>query len=151
MVIIQLTQKETSLLKDLCDSEKLCAEKYARASSQAHDPQLKNLFSALSQSENVHLESLCAVQNGDAPAPASGQSPSIPSEFKNAGRDCAGQDGYLLRDTLAAEKHASHLYDTCVFEFKDQKIRDLLNHIQKEEQNHGKALYDYMEANGMYQ
>jgi len=29
-------------------------------------------------------------------------------------------------------------------------MRDALNHIQKEEQEHGKMLYDYMSVNGMY-
>ena len=29
------------------------------------------------------------------------------------------------------------------------QARDVLNHIQKEEQQHGKQLYDYMAAHGM--
>ena len=49
-----------------------------------------------------------------------------------------------------AEKHASDLYDTCVFEFKDTGARDVLNYIQSAEQNHGKQLYDYMSTNAMY-
>ena len=32
----------------------------------------------------------------------------------------------------------------------DAGMRDALNHIQKEEQEHGKKLYDYMSQNGMY-
>ena len=28
-------------------------------------------------------------------------------------------------------------------------MRDALNHFQKEEQEHGKKLYDYMSQNGM--
>ena len=52
---------------------------------------------------------------------------------------------------LAGEKHVSGLYDTCVFEFRDGQARNALNHIQKEEQEHGKQLYDYMTVNGMYQ
>ena len=36
------------------------------------------------------------------------------------------------------------------FEFTENNIRDVLNHIQKEEQEHGKAIYDYMAQNGMY-
>ncbi len=53
-------------------------------------------------------------------------------------------------DVLATEKHASHLYDTCIFEFNDENARNALNHIQKEEQEHGKMIYDYMSVNGMY-
>jgi hypothetical protein len=60
-------------------------------------------------------------------------------------------DCFLCSDTLAGEKHVSRLYDTCVFEFSDARVRNVLNHIQKEEQEHGKWLYDYMSVNGMYQ
>ncbi len=44
---MQLTQKETSLLKDLKTQEKLCAEKYEKYSAEALDPQLKTCFRAL--------------------------------------------------------------------------------------------------------
>ena len=30
-------------------------------------------------------------------------------------------------DVLSGEKHASHLYDTCVFEFQNKQVRDVLN------------------------
>ena len=36
---MQLTQKETDLLKDLKSQEKLCVEKYTKYASQALDPQ----------------------------------------------------------------------------------------------------------------
>ena len=41
---MQLTQKETELLKDLKSQEKLCAEKYMQYSEAAKDPQLKTYF-----------------------------------------------------------------------------------------------------------
>ena len=47
------------------------------------------------------------------------------------------------------EKHVSTTYNTAIFEFRDAQARDALNHIQKEEQQHGKRIYDYMAANGM--
>ncbi|MFR6424490.1 MAG: spore coat protein [Oscillospiraceae bacterium] len=59
-------------------------------------------------------------------------------------------DCYLCTDVLAMEKHASHLYDTCVFEFRDADARSVLNDIQAQEQHHGKVIYDYMNANAMY-
>jgi len=37
-----------------------------------------------------------------------------------------------------------------VFEFSDTAVRDALNHIQKEEQEHGDKIYKYMAQNGMY-
>ncbi|MFQ7010601.1 MAG: spore coat protein [Oscillospiraceae bacterium] len=56
----------------------------------------------------------------------------------------------MCTDVLAMEKHASHLYDTCVFEFDDANARSVLNDIQKQEQHHGKVIYDYMNTNAMY-
>ena len=53
---MQLTQKESGLLKDLKGQEKLCAEKYTQYSSRAADPQLKNLFTQIAQIEQQHLK-----------------------------------------------------------------------------------------------
>ena len=55
----------------------------------------------------------------------------------------------MLKDALDTEKHVSSVYDTCIFEFTDAGARSALNHIQKEEQEHGQMLYDYMAAHGM--
>ena len=60
------------------------------------------------------------------------------------------QDCYLCTDLLTTEKHASGLYDTCVFEFGQTELRKALNHIQTEEQEHGDMIYKYMKANSMY-
>ena len=49
---MQLTQKETELLKDLKGQEKLCADKYTQYSESAIDPQLKNLFSQIAGVES---------------------------------------------------------------------------------------------------
>ena len=67
----------------------------------------------------------------------------LPSQTESVFKD--------YRLVLAGEKHVSALYDTCVFEFKDGAARNVLSHIQQEEQQHGKMLFDYMQANGMYQ
>ena len=59
-------------------------------------------------------------------------------------------DSYLCSDVLATEQHTSNLYNTCIFEFTTDAQRNALNHIQKEEQEHGKMIYDYMKTNSMY-
>ena len=53
-------------------------------------------------------------------------------------------------DLLTTEKHASNLYNTCVFEFGQTELRQVLNHIQTEEQEHGDMIYKYMKVNNMY-
>lgn len=150
---MQLTQKETTLLQDMKGQEKICVEKYTKYSSQALDPQLKELFTQLANAEQGHLNTLCQIEQGTVPSMNSG-SQSVKSNFTatyGMGDTPDKQaDCYLCSDLLADEKHVSGLYNTCIFEFKDKNIRSTLNHIQKEEQEHGKAIYDYMSANNMY-
>ena len=147
-----LTPKETSLLKDLTDTEQLCVQKYTDYASRAHDPQLKNLFSEIAAIERGHLQILQDMQSGKNPsAPSGSVTPPTFSAVYTAGESAEKKDdAYFCADLLATEKHASHLYDTCVFEFTTAEARDTLNGIQKSEQGHGKMLYDYMAQNAMY-
>lgn len=150
---MQLTQKETSLLKDLKGQEKLCVEKYKKHSECASDPQLKNLFTQIAQVEQQHLDTLNSIESGNAQQNEGSGSQNQPTFSQTYGADETQEkqnDCYLCTDVLSTEKHASHLYDTCVFEFSDENLRNTLNHIQKEEQGHGKMIYDYMSKNGMY-
>ena len=152
---MQLSQKETSLLKDMKDTEKLCIDKYTMAAQYAKDPQLRQLFISISQTEQGHYDTLTKIENGQCPPQSSGnsssqQSPTFSENYGPADNEDKKSDAFLTSDLLASEKHASHLYDTCVFEFKDENIRNTINHIQKEEQQHGKQLYDYMQINSMY-
>lgn len=146
-----LTQKETELLTDLQTQEQVCIDKYNRYASQACDPGLRSLFTDLAQTEQTHLNTVNQMLSGTVPQLGSGHSQSAAMPQPSAcNAQQKQQDAYLCRDSLATEKHVSSVYDTCVFEFRDQSARDMLNHIQKEEQSHGKRIYDYMNANGMY-
>ncbi len=149
---MQLTQKEKDLLKDLKDQEQLCIDKYTKHSSCAVDPQLKNLFSELAGVERGHLDTLTKIEQGQTVSMQAGdmQQKTFTAAYNAQETPDKQNDCYLCTDLLTTEKHASHLYDTCVFEFADQNARDALNHIQKEEQEHGKYIYDYMSANSMY-
>ncbi len=150
---MQLTQKETELLKDLKSEEKLCAEKYSKHSECARDPQLKNLFSQIASVEQKHYDTLVQIENGSTPSAGGGgnsQMPTFTETYGVAENEDKAHDCYLCSDLLTMEKHASHLYDTCIFEFKEEALRNVLNSIQKEEQNHGKMIYDYMSKNNMY-
>ncbi len=144
------TQKELGLLKDLKDQEQLCANKYSRHAAHACDPQLIRLFSNLAQAEARHLQTISQMELGTVPTLAGGssQSPTFTAAYTGDSRE-KQTDSFLCADVLAGEKHTSSLYDTCIFEFRDEQARQVLNHIQKEEQEHGKQLYDYMAKNGM--
>ena len=147
-----LTQKEMSLLKDLKDQEQLCIDKYTKHSGIACDPQLKNLFTQLAQHESAHLNGLCQLETGTVPTSQGESNQAMPtfSAFHTSETPDKKEDCYLCTDVLSGEKEVSKLYDTCIFEFTDENARNYLNSIQKQEQNHGKMIYDYMTANGMY-
>lgn len=151
---MQLTQKETDLLKDLKGQEKLCVDKYNKHAAAAVDGQLKGLFAQIARTEQQHLDTLTQIENGTVPQLATGnqqqQQPAFTATYNAVQTPDKQNDSYLCTDVLAMEKHASHLYDTSIFEFQDENTRAVLNHIQKEEQNHGKQIYDYMRTNGMY-
>nr|WP_312576095.1 spore coat protein [Sedimentibacter sp.] len=59
-------------------------------------------------------------------------------------------DKDMCSDLLMTEKYVSNAYDTAIFEFSNPQVRNVLNHIQKEEQQHGESIFKYMESNGMY-
>ena len=149
---MDFTEKERTMLGELKSHERLCIEKYKRHSECAADSQLKSLFQGLSEEENKHLQSLEQISMGTVPPINSAEKPlpSFSAKYKAALSPEKTADMYLCTDVLSGEKQVSHLYDTATFEFRDQNVRKFLNHIQKEEQTHGKMIYDYMAANGMY-
>ncbi len=151
-----LSQKESMLLQELISQEQLCIDKYKKHAAEASDAQLKNLFTEIGNIESQHLNTLNQIAGGTVPQMNSGSQNSGNSQKPTATYTAQSKDPnmqkdkFLCTDVLNTEKHVSSVYDTCIFEFKDQGVRDALNHIQKEEQQHGEKIYAYMSANGMY-
>lgn len=81
-----------------------------------------------------------------------GQSPTSQLKTANLKSNSANQNDFdLVHDLLSTEKYVSSTYNTAVFEFNNTTIREQLNHIQKEEQEHGEILYNYLKQNGGYE
>ncbi len=142
------TQKETNLLKDLKDQEEICIQKYGKYANSACDGELKNLFVSIRNTEQQHLNTINGLLGG-----LPNTNPLLNSNDTCIDGNCDGgpqNDKYLCQDALSGEKHVSSLYDTCIFEFSDINVRNTLNHIQKEEQQHGEKIYSYMSQHGMY-
>jgi len=159
---LQLSQKEKQLLQDQQSHEKVCIQKYQSNAQQASDPQLKQLFQSYAQQEQQHLNTLTSILNGQVPSMSQGQQSqqaqqsqltqqSSTQATSAASSSSANQaDAMLCSDMLMTEKFVSSAYDSAIFESADSSVRQALNHIQKEEQEHGEGIYNYMSSNGMY-
>lgn len=162
---ITLTKKETSLLKDQQNHEKVCIQKYQTYASQATDPELKQLLNTYAGQEQQHLNTINQMLNGEVPTLSSSSSQSnqqsgVQSSVTSSATSSPStsyrvatnnqNDSDFCNDMLMTEKFVSGAYDTAIFECVDTNIRQALNHIQKEEQGHGEGLFQYMQANGMY-
>lgn len=155
--MISFNQKETSFLQDLKKEEELCVKKYNGYASQAQDPQLKQLLTQLAQKEQQHLNSINQLISGQLPSMGGQQQQSGQSQQQGqqafppiSGGAPNPSDAVLCEDQLSTEKYVSSTYDTAIFEFRDANVRQILNHIQKEEQEHGQQLFNYMASHGMY-
>lgn len=156
--MLNLTAKEKFLLEDEKSHEELCIHKYKEYTQKASDPELKNLFNEILQHEQQHLNSINQILSGTVPNVNQGQSqgnqnsgamPNVNSQSSQMG-SYNQQDKMLCQDTLSTEKYISSTYNTTIFEFADKNVRQVLNHIQKEEQEHGEKIYNYMNQHNMY-
>jgi len=157
---MKLTQKERLLLEDQKSHEEMCIKKYTEASNKAQDPQLKQMFQQHAQHEQQHLNTINTILSGQVPAMQSGQQSGgqqgqggqgmkqIQNQASSGNNN--QQDKDLCHDLLMTEKYVSGAYDITIFECTDTNVRQALNHIQKEEQQHGEDIFNYMQANGMY-
>lgn len=159
---ISLNTKERMLLEDAKSHEETCIKKYSNYAKLASDRQLKDLFNNNGKIEQEHLNTINELlsghvtpinnqQNTNSSNKQQQQQPqSNNSQPQNNTSTFQASDKELCTDLLMTEKYVSSTYNTAIFEFRDTNVRDVLNHIQKEEQKHGEAIFKYMESKGMY-
>ncbi|MHB1391681.1 MAG: spore coat protein [Clostridia bacterium] len=154
-----LTQKEKTLLQDQKTHEQVCIKKYNDYANLAQDPQLKQIFSSNAQQEQQHMDTINQIMSGQVPS--MNQSQQQQGQTGTQGQSTQGMqsmstgsasknDADLCNDILMTEKYVSGAYDNAIYEFRDTNIRQTLNHIQKEEQQHGESVFKYMESKGLY-
>lgn len=149
-----LTEKETSILKDLQTQEKVCMEHYNLCANTARDGGLKDLFSQIARDEQEHYQSLGKVLNGEVPSapPAASKADSyhpVAAYDSTSSQGDKQHDALLCSDSIGNEKMVSADYNSSLFQFGSGEIRKLLNHIQTEEQEHAEMIYKYKQQNGM--
>ena len=157
--MLNLNDKERMLLQDEKAGEELCIEKYKKYSEEASDPELKKLFKELMSKEEEHLKTLNQMLTGTVPT-LNTQQKQQNQQNSNTNVSSANvdnknqinfkQDKIICQDSLAGEKYVSSTYNSTIFEMRDTNARQVLNHIQKEEQEHGEKIYNYMQSHNMY-
>lgn len=163
---VTLSTKEQLLLQDQKSHEEQCILKYDNYANLAVDSELKSIFKNNAQKEREHLQTINQLLNGQVPSMAGQSNSSLQQQSQQQGTnlsmsqeesiDQSGKSGFNISDKdmcidmLNTEKYVSGTYDTTIFECKSAKVRDVLNHIQKEEQKHGEAIFSYMQSKGMY-
>ena len=160
-----LSQKERLLLEDQKSHEEVCIKKYTEYAQKAQCPQLKQLLQTYAKEEQQHLNTINQLLAGQIPSmnqQGSQQGQQSQQGSQQSQQNMQGQqnqssnqgynqqDAMLCSDLLMTEKYVSGTYDTAIFEFRNPQIRQVLNHIQKEEQQHGEGIFNYMQSKGMY-
>ncbi|RKD21622.1 Rubrerythrin [Caminicella sporogenes DSM 14501] len=154
---MQISQKERMLLEEQRNQEEICVKKYQNYANQAQDPQLKQLFNKIATEEQHHYDIINQILNGQQPNLSHAQInqqvmfQQAQVQQMNSENVMSNQkDKVLCNDLLSTEKYVSGTYDTVIFECVNPTIRQALQHIQQDEQQHGKELFDYMNSHGMY-
>ena len=171
----KLTQKEQQLLSDQLNHEKVCIEKYNNYAQQVEDPQLRQMFGQYASEEQNHYDTVSQLLSGQQVSMSTSASPGGQQgqsqrqrqgqrqSWEGAGLHEVGllgdmggagmtnqEDATILGDMLMTEKFVSGAYDTAIFESANSDVRQALQHIQKEEQQHGEGIFNYMSQHGMY-
>lgn len=153
---LKLTQKEKLLLEDQKKHEEVCIQKYTNYAGEAQNTELKQLFLTHASHEQQHLDTINQLLSGQIPNVSQQNSSQQQQQQQQQQQFMQGtgtgnqQDSYLCNDLLDTEKYVSGTYDTAIFEFTNSQVRQVLNHIQKEEQKHGEDIFLYMKDHGMY-
>ncbi len=154
---IQLSQQERKVLEDHKKHEEVCIRKYEQYSQQAGDPQLRSMFSQFAEQERQHHDSLDQLLQGRQPTvggQSGAQHQSRPqagpaAQNRHDGRQQRDADALMCRDAMMMETFISDSYDGGIFSTTNPVVRQTLQHIQREEQQHGEGLLNYLQDHGL--
>lgn len=149
---MKLNQKETQLVTELKNQEELCVQKYDFYAKQAKDPELKSLFKKILKREQAHYDMLNNLLGGTVPQ-VKGKTQEAakyePKATHSADQKSKDFDKFLCTDAIATEKYIATTYNNDLFYFASTDVRNVLNIIMTDEQNHAEMIWKYKTANKM--
>ncbi|SMB81825.1 Rubrerythrin [Desulfonispora thiosulfatigenes DSM 11270] len=124
-------------------------------SSQSSQSMQSNQASQQGQNSQASMNarvnsSFMGSQNNAGSMSSKNSNASMSAQNSGSNNSYNANDASLCNDMLVTEKYISNAYDTAIFENTNSQVRQVLNHIQKEEQQHGEDIFNYMNSNGMY-
>ncbi len=149
---MKLNQKEVQLITELKNQEQLCVQKYDFYAKQAKDPELKKLFKKLLKTEQYHYDMLESLSTGTVPTIKSRTASAVKYEPQatHTGDPTSKEfDKFLCTDIIATEKYVATTYNNDLFYFASPEVRNVLNAIMTDEQNHAEMIWKYKTANKM--
>lgn len=149
---MKLKPQEAQLVTDLKTQEELCVQKYNFYATQAKDPELKDLFKKLSKYEQNHYDMLNDLLSGTVPHIKVKSPLAVDYEPKSAhpgDKACKDFDKFLCTDIIATEKYVATAYNNDLFYFASPEVRNVLNAIMTDEQNHAEMIWKYKVAKKM--
>ena len=149
---MKLNQKEAQLVTELKNQEQLCVQKYDFYAKQAKDPELKKLFKKLMKIEQNHYDMLDELTKGTVPTIKSRKPSAVnyePQASHPGDSNAKEFDKFLCTDIIATEKYVATAYNDDLFYFASPEVRNVLNAIMTDEQNHAEMIWLYKTANKM--
>ena len=140
------------LVTELKGQEELCVQKYNFYAAQAKDPELKSLFKKILKHEQNHFDMLDALTKGTVPTIKTKTPLAVKYEPKcthNGDQASKEFDKFLCTDIIATEKYVATAYNDDLFYFASTDVRNVLNAIMTDEQNHAEMIWKYKVANKM--
>ena len=149
---MKLNQKENQLVTELKNQEQLCIQKYDFYAKQASDPELKKLFKTLLKQEQTHYDMLQSLIDGTIPQITNRKPLAVdfePEKTHNGSKEELEFDKFLCTDLITTEKYVATDYNNDLFYFVSPEVRNVLNAIMTDEQNHAEMIWKYKQANKM--
>ncbi|MCI8458689.1 MAG: ferritin-like domain-containing protein [Clostridia bacterium] len=149
---MKLNQKEVQLITELKNQEELCVQKYDFYAAQAKDPELKSLLKKILKHEQAHYDMLEDLMKGTVPTIKNKTPSAVKYEPKGThpgDQKCKDFDKFLCTDIIATEKYVATTYNNDLFYFASTDVRNVLNAIMTDEQNHAEMIWKYKVANKM--
>ncbi len=149
---MKLNQKENQLVTELKAQEQLCIQKYDFYAKQATDPELKKLFKTLLKQEQLHYDMLQSLIDGEIPKITNRKPLSAnfePQKTHKGSKEDLEFDKFLCTDLITTEKYVATDYNNDLFYFVSPEVRNVLNAIMTDEQNHAEMIWKYKQANKM--